>query len=62
MSLPSLKPASSPRWYIWRTFSALHPQRPASSSGEYGLNNNVVLLSGKLLRAFRCYCLGWLNK
>lgn len=36
ISLPSLKPASSPSWYIRRTFSAEQPQRSAKLSGEKG--------------------------
>lgn len=37
MSLPSLKPGSSPALNICRTFSALQPHRSARISGVKGL-------------------------
>jgi hypothetical protein len=46
ISLPRRNPASSPRWNIWRTFSALQPQRSARVSGENGLANAVGALRG----------------
>jgi hypothetical protein len=49
MSLPSLKPASSPQWNIWRTFSALQPHRWASVSGLYGRGGKQHLLFWSLL-------------
>jgi hypothetical protein len=43
ISLPRRNPASSPWWNIWRTFSALQPQRSARVSGEKGF---LVMVGG----------------